>query len=141
VGITVILAAVAVPNYVNYKQRANLNAETEKVVAFIRNAVSKARSQEDGAVWAIEFKNGDQDYYQLRKGGLEGNPVNTTHLSSGVEFTATTTDILMILAGGPNVRVLPTADSVIELGLQTWDGRLTSSISMDSLGTVIGTDL
>ena len=135
VGIVTALSVVGVPNYLNHRQQVAINSEADKILAFVRVAVSKAKSQEGGEVWAIEFvNNGDNDYYQLRKGGAEGVPVNKTYLGSGVEFIEGTTYTVTVLSGGPNVQILPSADFVLEAHLRTKNGNFTSMVSMDALG-------
>jgi prepilin-type N-terminal cleavage/methylation domain-containing protein len=142
-GVITLLGSATIPNYVAYRQKLLVSSEAEKITAFLRDGVSRAKSQQDGVTWAIEFKNATSspDYYQLRSGGAGGTPVSTTYLNPGVEFTATTTDMLVDFSGGPNLQILSTADSVIEVGLQTLDGRFTDLVSMDAFGRVARTSL
>lgn len=136
IGITAILAIVTIPNYFRYRNRVNIESEGSKLVEYIREGLSKGRSQQDGATWAIGVTNDDQDYYDILSGGATGTPVSRIYLGSGVVFTATTSSSTYVITGGPTITPLP---SQISIGLMTTDGVLTEEITVETNGKITRT--
>jgi len=128
-GILAILAVVATSNYFAYRNRVNIDGEGSKAVEYFREAITRARSQQDGVDWA-------SDYYELLSGGATGTPVDRIYLSSGVAFTATTSSSTVTLTGGPTIAPVP---SQINIGFITTDEALSEEIIIGTNGKVTRT--
>ncbi|OGY56642.1 MAG: hypothetical protein A2119_00365 [Candidatus Colwellbacteria bacterium GWA2_46_10] len=135
-GILAILAVVATSNYFAYRNRVNIDGEGSKAVEYFREAITRARSQQDGVDWAIHIDNGASDYYELLSGGATGTPVDRIYLSSGVAFTATTSSSTVTLTGGPTIAPVP---SQINIGFITTDEALSEEIIIGTNGKVTRT--
>ena len=135
-GILAILAVVATSNYFAYRNRVNIDGEGSKAVEYFREAITRARSQQDGVDWAIHIDNGASDYYELLSGGATGTPVDRIYLSSGVTFTATTSSSTVTLTGGPTIAPVP---SQINIGFITTDEALSEEIIIGTNGKVTRT--
>ena len=134
--ILAILAVVATSNYFAYRNRVNIDGEGSKAVEYFREAITRARSQQDGVDWAIHIDNGASDYYELLSGGATGTPVDRIYLSSGVAFTATTSSSTVTLTGGPTIAPVP---SQINIGFITTDEALSEEIIIGTNGKVTRT--
>src|SRR3989344_5750037 len=135
-GILAILAVVATRNYFAYRNRVNIDGEGSKAVEYFREAITRARSQQDGVDWAIHIDNGASDYYELLSGGATGTPVDRIYLSSGVAFTATTSSSTVTLTGGPTIAPVP---SQINIGFIATDEALSEEIIIGTNGKVTRT--
>ncbi|PIR98197.1 MAG: hypothetical protein COT89_00580 [Candidatus Colwellbacteria bacterium CG10_big_fil_rev_8_21_14_0_10_42_22] len=136
IAIMGILATIGTNNYFGFRKKAIIDSEAEQLVGFLREATSRARSGEDGVVWAIEVENGDSDYYQLRSGGIAGDVVSVHYLDSAIKFSDETASINKALLASPNIQVIGT-DSTITL--TTIDGSLEDVIEMDTYGVITRT--
>ena len=136
IGIMTILAVVAVNNYFAYRNKVNIEGEGDRAVEYFREAIARARSQQDGVTWAIHIDNGASDYYELLSGGATGTPVDRIYLSSGVTFTATTSSSTVTLIGGSTIA--PVA-SQINIGFITTDEALSEEIIVETNGKVTRT--
>ena len=100
-------------------------------MAYFREAIDRARSQQDSVVWAIHIENGESDYYELRSGGINGTSVNRIYLSQGVTFT--TASVTKALVGGSTTTPL---GEPINIGLVINGGSLTNTITIETNGRI-----
>ncbi|MBU2101603.1 type II secretion system GspH family protein [Patescibacteria group bacterium] len=133
IGVMAIIGSIGMPNYFSFRQKSIIDGEAQKLMALMRDGVGRAKSQEDGVVWAIEINNADADFYQLRSGGATGTPVGIHYLNSVVEFSGATPSVVKTLSGGPNVQITATNTVV---GLTSQNDRFTDTITMDTYGRV-----
>jgi len=134
-GITSILAAVGINNYFGYRARVKIDKEGSKIVEYIREAVSRARSQQEGVDWAISVYNGGtDDYYELLSGGVGGTSTNRMYLSSGVTFSTSTVSTTTAITGGPTISPI---NAQMDIGLMTADGSLSEQITISTNGKIV----
>ena len=132
-GITAILAAVGIPNYLNARNKFAIDGEGDQLVNYIRNGVENARTYKDGVDWGISINNTDTDWYELLEGGVGGTSTDRVYLGSAVNFTATTASTSVTFGGGPNINILA---SDLVIGLTTANGVFTDTITVDTLGRI-----
>ena len=120
-GITAVLLVMGAINMLGYIGRQNLESETRAIVALMRDAQSKAMSQEEESRWGVYLYNNageDRDYYAIFQAdealvastsynGIPGTTLERKTMRSNVEFTspdsATSTIILFSKVSGlPN---------------------------------------
>ena len=130
IGITATLAVIATTNYFGYRNRVLIDGEGSKAVEYFREAITRARSQQDNVTWAIHVVNGATDYYELIS---SSTPVDRIYIGSGVTFTATTTSATSTLVGGLTTALL---ESPINIGLITTNGSLSEEITIGTDGKV-----
>jgi len=133
IGITATLAAIAIPTYLGARNRYVIDGEADKMMAFFREGIDRARSQQDGVDWGIGINNGASDWYELLSGGVGGTSINRVYLDSTVSFTATTTTTSTDLSGGPSINILGASFTV---GITIQNGQFTDTIVIDTLGRV-----
>lgn len=136
IAIVVLLGMVIIPNYFSYRNQVAIEGEGGKLVAHLREALSRARSQQDGVVWAIDVSNGSSDYYDILSGGATGTSVGRIYLGSRVTFTATTSSSTYEITGGSTIAPLT---SQIDIGLITTDGVFSEEISVGTNGKITRT--
>ena len=89
VGITTILAGVAITSYVNQQRAKLLDTSVQEIVSYLRYTQQKSMAQEGGNQWGVHFENsasGD-DFYSLYTGTSYTSPVETRYLPSGITFS------------------------------------------------------
>lgn len=142
-GIMAILATVATTTYFGYRNRAILDREGTKAVAYFREALTRAEAQQGvegttSTIWAINIYNtSTSDYYELLIGGVGGTSIDRVYLRPGITFTATTSSVTRVLVGGATTTPLSTA---INFGfVVTSDNTLTEEISIGTNGKITRT--
>lgn len=128
--VTSITVAVSIPTYVGFRQKSIEEGEALKMVALMRDAVSRAKTGEQGSNWALNV-DVSSGYYEILKDGSVS--LFRTYLDPAVSFTATSTSRTVPLASGPNIQI---ATSTIDVTLTTQGGRFTDRIVMDIYGVV-----
>jgi len=130
-GIMAVLTTVAVPNYFGYRTRAIIDKEGSRAAGYFREAIERARSQQDSVVWAIHIENGESDYYELKSGGVNGTSVDRIYLNQRVALT--TPSVTKALVGGSTTAPL---DEPISMGLVANSGSLTDNITIGTNGKI-----
>lgn len=133
VGITAVLAVIGATNYFGYRNRVLIEGEGSKAVEYFREAITRARSQQDNVTWAIHINNGATDYYELIS---SSTPVDRRYIASGVTFTATTTSATSTLVGGTTRAPLA---SPINIGFIVTGSSLSEEITIGTDGKVTRT--
>ena len=134
IGITTTLAVVAVPNYLNYRQKAVIDSDAGKITAVLREAISKARSGAEGARWTFYVDEND-GWYAIQQGPTltPATYINTNYLDSSVTFSTTTNINQYWFHQSPNLTV---ATSTMVISLATQGGSFTDTITMDTFGKI-----
>ncbi|MCR4261104.1 MAG: hypothetical protein NUV96_02130, partial [Candidatus Colwellbacteria bacterium] len=101
---------------------------------YVREALSRARSQQGGVDWAISIYNGTDDYYELLSGGVGGTSTNRMYLGSGVTFSTSTISTTTTITGGPTISPL---GAQMDVGLITTSGSLSEQITISTNGKIV----
>jgi prepilin-type N-terminal cleavage/methylation domain-containing protein len=134
ITITAILAAITVAIVPTVGRGRELEAERDKIVAYLRHARQKAVSQEEGRQWGVRFDNTQSatPKYMLFSGASFSSAAETIFLSSKVQFNdpsgGNTRDIVFVKITGTT-----TAASVIVALRNTGQ---TKTVSVNSQGVV-----
>jgi len=134
IGISGILATLGIANYFNYQRNVAIDKEGSRMVGYLREAIARARSQQDNVTWAIHIENGASDYYELLSGGATGTSIGRVYLDQGVTFTATTSSATSTLVGGLTISPVP---SQINIGLTATNSSSTEEITVQTNGKVL----
>ena len=136
IGIMVVLVSIGTPNYINYRQKAAIDADAQKVVAALREAISRARSGTEGARWAF-YVDEANDWFAVRQGPTVDPQtyISRTQLDSLVQFDQDITENTnnYWFHQSPNLTI---ATSTMVIGLTTQNGGFTDTITMDTLGRI-----
>jgi prepilin-type N-terminal cleavage/methylation domain-containing protein len=138
-GIMGILSTAVIMNGLGYRNRQALDLAAQQVVANIRDACDRARTQQDGLPWGIYFNNTTTDQYTVFSGATYASSASYTRipttLDSPITFTSpasgSTTEIRFA-----QVTCRPHATGTISI-YNNSDARV---ISIDSNGRVTISD-
>lgn len=140
-GITAIMAVVALSFFYTRKSRLDLDSTTKQVVATLRQAQSRAVAQEGGTIWGVHFANTTTSpFYALFYTSYSApNVVGSWPLPSDVSYATSS------LARGSTLDVtfsqisgLPSTSTSVTLNLATGGGTASASstITISSTGSV-----
>ncbi|MEX2054499.1 MAG: type II secretion system protein [Candidatus Colwellbacteria bacterium] len=136
IAIMGVMVTLGLPTYFKYRKQAIINGDTSQMVEYFREGLSRAKSQQDGSAWSFNIINSTDDYYALVRDGATSTPVSITYLSTGVDFSASTTAGLFNITGGPTLTPL---GSNIDIYLTTLSGEFTDQITVNTSGKITRT--
>lgn len=141
VALISILSVIAVTNLIERAAHEELDAATTQIATTLREAQSKAATQEGGTSWGVHFENSTATppFYALYKDPYStGSVVLRKSLSRGVRFSSSSipfggfSNILFAQITGT-----PSAPALIELELIGGEGvEATSSVMVSVAGLV-----
>ena len=114
-GIIVIITTSGVLSLSSFRSRQDLDLAGKTIIAMLRDAQSRADTQEGGTGWGVRFQNGAADSYMLYQGPTYTLPAQTLSLKSNLEFrdpaSGATKDVLFerltgYPSGGANVTII-----------------------------------
>jgi len=138
VSILVVILGFGFSSYLGARNHQALRSQVDVLVVDIRETMSRAKAQEDGAQWGIRFENPTgvgNDYYDIWQGGSYATGTITKHvtLGTGIDFSepadGTSTDIIFSKATG-----LPQASSTISFA--STRSKDTGDITLGAFGTL-----
>lgn len=65
ISIVMVLALVSLASFVNRRNRSQLTTTTSAIAGLLREAQSRAVSQDSSASWGVHFENGDTPFFAL----------------------------------------------------------------------------
>lgn len=135
-AIGVVLGALAFWGFSSGSAREDLDLVTASVVATLREASERARSQQGSSAWGVYFSNpaSGEDYYALFSGSTYTAASSTHQLPRTLEWSnpasgASTEIVFNKLTG------LPTTEKLVELRLKI-DSTATKTIRVGVNGAI-----
>ncbi|OGY62915.1 MAG: hypothetical protein A2745_02600 [Candidatus Harrisonbacteria bacterium RIFCSPHIGHO2_01_FULL_44_13] len=148
-GITAIIASVGFMNLFGFRQRQDLNLETQHLVAFLRDAQQNSITQELGQQWGVHFSNPalvGKDYYTLFSGQNynDGLAYATVFLRPSIAFFDPCENALVssgCSVGEKEINFskltgLPASPDKIDLGLASGISNLLKTVKLTDAGTI-----
>jgi len=138
VAVLALFGTISVIYLGSYRRSVSINAEAEKIVAYLRQAQNRATSGESGVDWGVHFDNpsSSDDYYALFQGDVYNatSSVETIYLSKQIQFSypasSSTKDIVFQrISGWPVATTSVTIQSVV-------NSNLNRTISINSAGQI-----
>jgi len=138
IGIIAIIIAIAYPNLNPHREKLDVDVETEKIVAYLRETRDRAIAGQDDSSWGVRFVNisNGSDYYMRFKGVIfSSNTIEETRfLSKRTQFLVppvnSSTDVIFLKSTGSlNSNKTIVIQSVIT-------PEFTSTIEINKLGQI-----
>lgn len=139
VAIMAILASIGSAYYVGFYRRNQLDFETKKTVAALRDARNRAVSQEQASNWGVRFSNQvtNPDYYQIFYGSsyAGGTVVSTNYYPGSLQLndpgSGLDRDVIFTQLTG-----LPNASTTVNISLAN-NIAASSTITVNTNGQII----
>lgn len=127
VGIVAILATAITFNALQYRNRQLLDLTAQQVVASIRNAEERSRSQQDGLPWGIYFNNTTTDQYTVFSGATYASSASYTRVLTALD--------------APVVFTVPSSGNTTEIDFAQLTGLPNASTSVTITNGLVSTTI
>ncbi|MBI4993448.1 prepilin-type N-terminal cleavage/methylation domain-containing protein [Candidatus Wolfebacteria bacterium] len=137
-AISIALATIGAVNFVNYRNKQDVDLTVREIVAILRNAQDRTIAQESGSRFGVHFDNTNSNsgFYTLFMGTtyVSGISINRVPLRNSIQFTSpsngTSTDVIFAPISG-----LPVASTSIIIFSRT-NALQSSTINVNSNGQI-----